>query len=368
MEWLITADGTGEGVIEGLQSTTLDTGSWYGALSWTSSLYLAALRACEEMAAEMEDKQFAQTTRVIFERGYKNIAKRLWNGEYFIHNPDLSKPDSFIIGNGCHIDQVFGQGWAHQVGLGSILPKDKVKSALLSLWKYNFTPDVGPFRAVNNSGRWYAMPGEGGLIMTTWPKNDRIRPEGTVSPIGVGYLNECMSGFEYQVAGHMIWEGLVKEGLAITRTIHDRYHAARRNPWNEIECGDHYARAMASYGVFLAVCGYEYHGPKGFLSFVPKIHPEDFKAAFTAAEGWGSISQKREGDRQRNAIEVRWGKLRVRRLAFDPKDAATVSGVEVSLNGTPLAATYVGDKGRLFITLARAIDLAADQLLEVSIT
>ena len=26
------------------------------------------------------------------------------------------------------------------------------------------------------------------------------------------YFNECMNGFEYQVAGHMLWEGMVQEG------------------------------------------------------------------------------------------------------------------------------------------------------------
>jgi len=44
----------------------------------------------------------------------------------------------------------------------------------------------------------------------------------------------------------MIWEGMVMEGLAVERAVHDRYHAAKRNPWNEVECGDHYARSMAS--------------------------------------------------------------------------------------------------------------------------
>ena len=78
-----------------------------------------------------------------------------------------------------------------------------------------------------------------------------------------------MNGFEYQAAGHMIWEGMVQEGLAVTRAIHDRYHPSRRNPWNEVECGDHYARSMASYGVFLAACGYEYHGPKRSSGLCP---------------------------------------------------------------------------------------------------
>ena len=90
----------------------------------------------------------------------------------------------------------------------------------------------------------------------------------------------------------MIWEGMVQEGLAVTRAVHDRYHPSRRNPWNEVECGDHYARSMASYGVFLAACGYEYHGPKRHLAFAPRLSPENFRAAFTTAEGWGTFSQK----------------------------------------------------------------------------
>ena len=54
---------------------------------------------------------------------------------------------------------------------------------------------------------------------------------------------------------------------------------------------------MASYGVFLAACGFEYHGPKGHLGFAPRLGPDDFRAAFTSAEGWGTIAQKRENGR-----------------------------------------------------------------------
>jgi hypothetical protein len=101
------------------------------------------------------------------------------------------------------------------------------------------------------------------------------------------------NGFEYQVAAHMIYEGepdseLVEKGLAVTRAVHDRYASVKRNPFNEIECGDHYARSVASYGVFLAACGYEYHGPKGYLAFAPRVKPENFRAPFTTVEGWGT--------------------------------------------------------------------------------
>ena len=63
----------------------------------------------------------------------------------------------------------------------------------------------------------------------------------------------------------MIAEGLTLEGLAVTRAIHDRYHASLRNPYNEIECSDHYSRSMAAYGSFISICGFEYHGPKGHI-------------------------------------------------------------------------------------------------------
>ena len=107
--------------------------------------------------------------------------------------------------------------------------------------------------------------------MCTFPRADWSydKAKGKGADWAAGYFNECMNGFEYQVAGHMIWEGMLTEGLAVTRMIHDRYHAARRNPWNEVECGDHYARSMASYGVFLAACGYEYHGPQRPSGFRP---------------------------------------------------------------------------------------------------
>jgi hypothetical protein len=168
------------------------------------------------------------------------------------------------------------------------------------------------------------MPGEAGLLMCTFPKGgaDRATAKGG-DAWAAGYFNECMHGFEYQVAAHMVWEGLVTEGLAITRSLEDRYHASKRNPYNEIECSNHYARSMASYGVFLAVCGFEHHGPRGHIGFAPRIAPDDFRAPFTACEGWGTFSQRREGGVLHAKIDVRWGKLRVTTAALTSPGART---------------------------------------------
>jgi non-lysosomal glucosylceramidase len=186
------------------------------------------------------------------EPGRRNFVAQLFDGEYFINKVDPKHLDAINSGTGCEIDQVFGQSWAFQVGLPRVLPQKETVSALKSIWRYNFSPDLGPYRAVNKPGRWYAMAGEAGLLICTFPRRDWDYQKAAGKGPGAfaGYFNECMNGFEHQAAGHMIQEGLLLEGLAVTRALHDRYHASRRNPWNEVECGDHYARSMASYGVY----------------------------------------------------------------------------------------------------------------------
>lgn len=367
MQWLIAKDANNDGLIESNQHNTLDT-DWYGKVAWLSGLYLASLQGAAEMADEMGDAEFAERCRRILQVGRKNMAAQLFDGEYFINQLDPQHLDSINSGTGCEIDQVFGQSWAFQVGLPRVLPEKETVSALKSLWRYNFTPDVGPYRAVNKPGRWYAMPGEAGLLMCTFPRSDWDfkKASGAGKPgWAAGYFNECMNGFEYQVAGHMLWEGMVMEGLAITRAVHDRYHASRRNPWNEIECGDHYARSMASYGVYLAACGFEYHGPKQHIGFAPRLTPENFKCAFTGADGWGAFVQRSAAGSQTAEITLRWGSLKLKTVALQSN---TASAAQVFCAGNPVAATVLRDGTRILLTLNQAVTIAAGEKLEITLT
>ena len=365
-EWLIAKDGNGDGLIEGNQHNTLDT-DWFGPVAWLSGMYLAALLAAEAMADELGDRQFAQRCRTIFEKGRRNLVETLFNGEYFMNKVDAQHLDAINSGTGCEIDQALGQSWAFQVGLPRVLPQKETRSALQSLWRYNFTPDVGPYREAYKAGRWYAMPGEAGLLMCTFPRSDwdYAQARGKGADWAAGYFNECMNGFEYQAAGHMIWEGLVQEGLAVTRAVHDRYHASRRNPWNEVECGDHYARSMASYGVFLAACGYEYHGPKGFLEFAPRLTPETFRCAFTAAEGWGTYSQTADGRRLKAVVEVKFGQLRLQGLVLAVSGGGSVTSATVALGGKQIPVTLEMTQGRIHLKLDREVVVGEGETLDI---
>lgn len=372
MRWLIAQDALDadtDGILQGPQHNTLDA-EWYGPVAWLSGLYLASLLAAEQMALEMNDREFAGECRRIFSIGQQKFVATLFNGEYFIDLPDPRHLDSINSGTGCEIDQVFGQSWAFQVGLERVLPEAPTHSALNALWKYNFTPDVGPYRQVNRPGRWFAMPGEAGLLMCTFPRTDwnYEKARGKGPEWAAGYFNECMNGFEHQVAGHMIWEGLVEKGLSVERAIHDRYDASRRNPWNEAECGDHYARSMASYGVFIAACGYRYHGPRGFLSFDPHLTPENFKAAFTTAQGWGTFAQQTTTTTHDAQLQLKWGELRLTTLALKWSAPVRPKTVAVAIDGQAAAANLTTINGFVHISLVVPASLKSNQRLEVRLT
>jgi hypothetical protein len=250
-----------------------------------------------------------------------------------------------------------------------VLPEKETLAALRALWRYNFSPDVGPYREANKPGRWYAMAGEAGLLMCTFPRTDwdfqKACGVGNTKPGFAGYFNECMNGFEYQVAGHMIWEGMLTEGLAITRALHDRYHPSRRNPWNEVECGDHYARSMASYGVFLAACGFEYHGPRGHIAFAPRLTPENFRTPFTCAEGWGTFTQKAEGRSTKAEITLKHGKLRVRTVALALPADAKAKTARVTVNGKGAKAAFAQEGRCVTVKLAADVVVKAGQEIQI---
>ncbi len=361
------ADGTADGMIFGEQHNTLDA-EWFGNIPVITSLYLCALACGREMAKDMNDTEFAKVCSTILEKGQKNI-ETLFKEEYgyFVQKEDPAHSNAIGIGDGCYIDQVFGQGWAFQVGLGRLFNADMVKKSLNALWKHNYVADMGPYRAslpVNLAGRPYAIDGEAGLVMCTWPKGGRN--EDWEKHWQYGYFNECMSGFEYQAAGHMMWEGgdLVEKSLILTRSVHDRYHPSRRNPYNEIECSDHYARAMASYGVYLAACGFEYHGPKGFIAFAPKWQQKDFKAAFTAAEGWGTFYQQIKKGKFEAGLTLKYGKLSLQKISLNVPGRA--KSCVVKLNDRKIKCTRSQVKDRLNISFDKQI-LEPNDKLTVSI-
>ncbi|MDP4213698.1 MAG: GH116 family glycosyl hydrolase [Bacteroidota bacterium] len=406
--YLLFRDGGGiglepNGVLEDLQ--TFWDPMWYGPNPYNNSLYLAALRAAEEMARIEGEEKLADRYRAIFEKGQTFMSTNMWNGEYFVHlypngfsgtetnsgfaSPadleqnakgfteafDKGKPNYFASSS-CDAQQLFGQNWANQLGLGYILPAEKCRTAAEHIFLYNWTPDISTVYDFGKPlNRTLAAPGEGAMINGSWPFGKPVNFETPGKMPDFGFeksfentwdKSDVWCGLEYEAACDMINEGLLREGLTMVRAVNDRYDGIKRNPWNEIEGSDHYARSMQSWNILLSLSGFEYDGPAGKMSFSPRLSPGQFKCFFSAAEGWGSISQSVKNNLQREIIELKWGQLRLNKMDFSPTGMSAISAVEVKLDGQPVPAKQTLTNGKIIISLSQEQILRAGQRLDVA--
>ena len=369
VEW----DRNEDGVLSRPQHNTLDA-AIDGSSSWLGSMYLAALTAAARMARIAGDDGAAERYTRIRKSGSRNQDETLFNGEYYVHIPEGNRfPDAGVplqgYGNGCEIDQVLGQWWARQLGLGSIYPADHVRSALRSIYRYN---------AVRHPvWRGFTQPDDRGLVICAYPHGEPSH----------GYrqlkcTEHVMTGFEYAVAAAMVQAGLVNEGLDVVRAVHDRHDGRFRdpgkttrygglhsggNPFGDDECGIFYARAMSVWSVLLACQGFLYDGPAGRIGFRPVWQPEDHVSFFTAAEGWGLFSQRRVADRQISRIELRYGTLRISSMVFGLSQDVRFSRVRVMLGGRQLDAEYVREDDYYAIALSSPLLLHENDAVDVEI-
>jgi uncharacterized protein (DUF608 family) len=346
-------DPDGSGVIRGEQPNTYDT-HLYGSNTFIGTLYLAALRAAEEMATIMGEPDTAKEFRARFELGREGYDKACWKGEYYVNNYDAPGIDAAeydngnCYGPGCHTDQLLGQWWAFILDLGYVLPEGHVRQALKAIHHHCWRADLS---AYEHNQRVFALGDEKGLLTCTWPNGGR--PERPIL-----YCDEVWTGLEYHVAASLIHEGMVQEGLQIVRGARERYTGSQRNPWSEIECGGHYARAMSSYSLMTAAAGLVYDAGNRSLAFAPRLTPDNFKGFFAAGSGWGTVSQRRIGGQQRNSVVIRYGAVTLSALTVGCPPELRGKPVRVSLKGEPVRATARFEDGNCMIALREAIALS----------
>jgi uncharacterized protein (DUF608 family) len=340
-------DTESDGVIRGEQPNTYDI-SIYGPNTFIGSLYLAALRAAEEMARLQGESDLAQLYRERFELGSGKYDELCWNGEYYIQIVDLEQYPEQQFGTGCHIDQLLGQWWAHALDLGYVLPKEHVKTAVQNIFKFNRREG---FNKADQRPRIYMDERDKGLYICTWPHGGK--PE-----VPTLYSDEVWSGLEYPLACLLLFEGEIEPALTMLADIRERHDGTRRSPWNEVECGDHYVRPMASWALLEAAAGYQYNAPRGRLTFAPRISPDDFRGFFIAGSGWGTFSQ--QGGTAR--LSVDYGSLSLKELRLKGSAANAI----VCLGEQTIAADVEQIDGYMRLRFAQPVTIAAGEMLTVS--
>lgn len=314
-----------DGILEGRQHNTLDT-ELFSASSWLEGFYIAALKAAAEIAEHFGETEQAEEYRRLFANGKKYIEENLWNGEYYFQKIDLNdynlvkdyddaagvwneetKEIKYQIGEGCEIDQIVAQWHSDIIGLGDIFDPERVKKASLAMYNHNFKKSI---REHYNPWRLYCLNDEAGAVICEYPKNRR-KPT-----IPLSYAEETMHGFEYQLAALLIKNGMIDKGLEVIAGVRDRYDGEKRNPFNEMECGNNYARNMATFSFIPIISGFTFDMVKGHIGFDPILKGE-FKALWSLDSAWGEVNTDGDGY---ISIKAHDGSLKLNELATNLKE------------------------------------------------
>ena len=256
--------------------------------------YLGALRAGEEMARAVGDTTAAAEYRRLFENGRQWTDANLFNGEYYTQqirgvpkdkiaasllstmgSEDTEKPQ-YQVGAGCLLDQLVGQYMSEVAGLGPLVSPVNIRKTLESIYRYNYKRTLTGHNTVQ---RTYALNDEAALVICDYGKAERPR-------IPFPYYAEAWTGLEYLAASHMIFAGMTAQGVECVRNARARHDGEKRNPWNEPECGHHYARAMSAWSALLAISGFRYQGGDRRITIQA---PAGHRCFWSTATAWGTF-------------------------------------------------------------------------------
>lgn len=235
VDYCRTLDTDGDGLINEVSMQYYDCWPFYGTSAYVAGIWLAALRAAEEMAKVDGDEGFARQCREWFQRGREAYEAKLWNGRYYrlYNEPETGKISEVCLGN-----QLAGQGYAYLCGLGELVPGEHIASALS--WVSKLNGASSPYGVTNG-----------------------VQPSGVVEP---GPHSDCVSiGETFNYAATCICAGLPDLGLPEAQEAYDNVVLKQKTPWNiffnhsaqdgHMIWGQHYYSNMSVWTIGLALVG-----------------------------------------------------------------------------------------------------------------
>ncbi|QNI32708.1 hypothetical protein H7849_01435 [Alloacidobacterium dinghuense] len=361
-------DANRDGVLEGVQHNTYDV-EFYGPNPMCGIYYLGALHACDEMARAVGDNSSASEYERLFEEGQRWIDTNLFNGEYYVQKirgfrkeeiaPNLTsnmgsentEAPEYQVGNGCLVDQLVGQYLVDVGGMGALTSQENIRTTLRSIYRYNHKRSLADH---DNVERTYALNEESAVVVCDYGKAERPH-------IPFPYYAEAWTGLEYTIAALMISWGMADEGIEIVQNARLRFDGEKRNPWDEAECGHHYARAMSSWSAFMSISGFSYDGTRAAVVATPRLPHSGFKCFWATGTGWGTFSYQGQASAVQFRLKVLAGNLRCRSLEISAAGTAAI----VHYGGEILLSHAAKSGENLIVTLQDVANLSAGSELRI---
>jgi len=359
-----------KGILDGVQHTTYDV-EFYGPNPLGSIYYLGALRAAEEMARSVGDDASAADYRRLFTQGSRWVDENLFQGEFYIQKvrgfhrdqiaPELisgfgsenTEEPEYQAAGGCLIDQMLGQYLANISGLGPLVSHEHVRTSLESIYRYNYKRTLVDHDSVQ---RTYALNNEAAVVVCDYGK--AARPE-----IPFPYYAEAWTGPEHSTAALMVYAGMVPEAVEYVENVRSRYDGIKRNPWDEAECGHHYARAMSSWTNVVALSGFEYDASTAAMIVAPRISDVEFRCFWSTGTGWGVFQCSSTAKHHRLVIKVLSGGLPCKSIEMVGTGATT----SVASDGQSIRHKSGLRDGRTAFTLLEPIVIKEGSELQVEL-
>jgi hypothetical protein len=295
------------------------------------------------MAETAGDREFAATCRAVLRSGQQATESRLFNGRYYEQQiippgdfgtiaprlrsatmgAERADQPEFQIHDGCLLDQLAGDTYARLAGLGAVLDAEHARAALAAIHQLNYRGDFGDWA---NCVRTYATAGERGHIVLCYPAGLPEHP--------MPYWSEVWTGLEYVYAIGLAQQGQQPLAEDVVAAVRERFSGARRNPFDEAECGHHYARALASWGLIVALTGFGYDGRTGQLTFARAERPTRW--FWSNGYAWGTIGQSPGAAGELRAqLYVGGGAIRVDTVLIGGQEFRPAAGTTPAAGGAP---------------------------------
>jgi len=325
MAFTESLDSNGDGLPDrdtGFQ--TYDQWRMRGTPSYIASLWIGALRAAVRIAGEAGKPGDARRWSDQLAKASASFDNMLFNGEYYSLWVDGKARDEM-----CMTDQVSGEWFTHLIGLPTTISGENLNQSIDGIFKHNFNPEFGLHNAT--------APRRGAGLLA-------------LNNLQAGGL---WSGIEFAFASFLMDHGRYADGVKIVEATHRRYLRAGQ-PWNHVECGGHYSRAMSSWATLLAATGFKPDVPNKALAIVPAA-PGDFHAPWVTASGFGTI--RREG--RSLSIYCAFGKLDLRTLKVP------MAAKSARIDAQPLATSIILVEDGAAIEFSTLASIAASKTLVI---
>jgi len=155
--------------------------------------------------------------------------------------------------------------------------------------------------------------------------------------------------------------------LMVVESARRRHDGERRNPWNEPECGHHYARPMASWALLVALNGFRYSGVERRLTLAPRVRARTFRFFWTIPSGWGSFSQTIGPGSRKVEVQAVEGAMTLASLAVGGNGNAPRGTVTAKLGSETVAANLSKLGSYQLIVFEQELKIAPATALTVSL-